>query len=267
MADLASKIFKMYEKSMIEAKRDKCNAIRLKPSQKLLGPISFWHLGAKFDDKRVPTIAFVGKTTWMYPEDYSVLAEKETFYDGRQLINYFFGEALKRYQYWRIIKEISLATYSKEDESIDFLDHIFITNLVKCNVYDKNVGYKNITKYDFFANCMDVFEKEIEIAKPSHIIFFTNDGYDKLINNLCFGYGKNNHYDISDWNKRKTITKRDLRNKTVYWWHRRFPKSGKPQMHFLRTRHPQGAPKEFKEEIINWIQETSASANKIYSGN
>ena len=207
MTDLETKVFEMYEKSMADNKRNICNSIRRKPNQELLGPISFWHLGSKFDDKSIPTIAFVGKTTWMYPEDYSVLEKKETFYDGRQWINYFFGEALKTYQYWRIIKKISLATYSKEDESNDFLDHIFITNLVKCNVYDKNVSYKNITKYDFFANCIDVFEKEIEIAKPSHIIFFTNDGYDKLINNLCFGYGKNNHYDISDWNKNYNKTR------------------------------------------------------------
>lgn len=107
MVDLASKIFEMYKKSMVDAKRDKCSAFRLKPNQKLLGPTSFWHLGAKFDDKSVPTITFVGKTTWMDPEDYSQLTKKETFYDGRQEINYFFGGGLKRYQYWRIIKDIS----------------------------------------------------------------------------------------------------------------------------------------------------------------
>lgn len=254
LADLASEIFEMYKKSMVDLKRDKCYSIRLKPNRRLLGPISFWHLGEKFDDKSVPTIAFVGKTTWMDPEDYSELVKKEQVHDGRPEIKYFFGEALKWSQYWRTIKEIALAIYSKGTESLDFLDHIFITNLVKCNVYEEGVDSINITGYGFFTNCIDIFEKEIEIAAPSHVVFFTNDRYDELVDNLCFGYRKSDHKDVSDWNNKITITKRNLKNKTVYWWHRRFPKIGKPQMHFLRTRHPQGALKELTEEIINWIQ-------------
>ena len=157
-------------------------------------------------------------------------------------------------------QKISLAIYPSINENLDFLDNIFITNLVKCNVFEKGVDSENITRYDFFSNCIDIFEKEIEIVKPSHIIFFTNDRYDKLIDNLCFGYGENNFQDISDWNNRKIITKRDLKIKDVYWWHRKFPKSGMQKMHFLRTRHPQGAPekeKEFTTEIINWIQKTT----------
>jgi hypothetical protein len=253
MANLVANIFKMYKESMDAIHCKKCN-VGLKNDQRLLGPISFWHLREKFEDKSVPTIAFVGKTTWMDPKDYSELEKKETIHDGRPETIKFFGEGLKRCQYWRTIKEISSAIYSNK-KGIDFLDHVFITNLAKCNVFEKEAESNNLTGYNVFSNCIDIFEKEIMITKPSHVVLFTNDYYDQLINNLDFGYGKNNYSDI--YNYRKAITNRELKNKSVCWWHRRFPKIGKSQMQFLRTRHPQGAPSELKNEIINWIQETT----------
>jgi hypothetical protein len=252
MVNLVSNLFEMYKESMDAMHCKNCN-VGLKKDHRLLGPISFWHLGEKFEDKSVSTITFVGKTTWMDPEDYSKLEKKETIYDGRPETIKFFGEGLKRCQYWRTIKEISSAIYFTL-KGLNFLSHVFITNLAKCNAFEKEAESNNLTGYNVFSNCIDIFEKEIMITKPSHIVFFTNDYYDKLINNLDFGYGKNNYSDIRNY--RKAITKRDLKNKSVCWWHRRFPKNGKAQMHFLRTRHPQGAPREFKKEIIKWIQDT-----------
>jgi hypothetical protein len=240
---------------MIEKTRGTKCKDTLKPSQAILGPISFWHLGEKFADKNLPTIAFVGKTTWMDPNDYSKLATKERIYDGRPETIEFFGEGLKRCQYWRIIKEVSTAIYPNKEENMEFLDRVFITNLAKCNIFEKGATSNNLTGYKVFANCIDIFEKEIEIIKPSHIIFFTNNYYDKLIEELDFGFGKNNFIDV--YNDEKRITNKELKHKSVCWWHRYYNETGKNQMHLLRTRHPQGAPAELKDEIIKWIRKTS----------
>jgi hypothetical protein len=254
LACMADRLFEMYNSLIIEKTRaTKCRET-LKSRQLLLGPISFWYLGKKFDDKNLPTLAFVGKTTWMDPGDYSCIDKKETIYDGRPETIKFFGEGQKRCQYWRIIKEITSAIYPNRDENMEFLDRVFITNLVKCNVFEKGATSNNLTGFKVFANCIDIFEKEIEITKPSHVIFFTNDYYDQLIEKMDFGFGKNNFIDV--YNDKKTITTRELKHKSVCWWHRRYPKTGKTQMQFLRTRHPQGAPRELKTEIISWIQET-----------
>ncbi len=246
----------MYKRELIETRMQRCKGITLNPNQKLLGPISFWHLGSKFYEKNLPTIAFVGKTTWMDSEDYSKLTKIGPIYDGSQDINYFFGPNIGRYRYWSAIKKICQEIYSKENGELSFLDNVFITNLVKCNVYEKGVDSRNITGYDHFSNCIDIFEKEIGIVKPSHIIFFTNTYYDDLISRLSFGYRKNE--DQYPWtsDKSRQITKRDLKTKDVCWWHRRFFESGKADLNFLRTRHPQGAPRELTEEIVKWIKKT-----------
>lgn len=256
MENFESKLFDSYKHKITDARITKCKANKLKPKQELLGPISFWHLGSNFSDKSLPTLAFVGKTTWMDSEDYSKLPKIGPIYDGRKEINYFFGPDIWRYKYWLTIKKICQEIYSKENNDLSFLDNVFITNLVKCNVNKKGVDSKNITGYDYFSNCIDIFEKEIEIVKPSHIIFFTNSQYDDLISNLSFGFEKNRHQDFSTKEHRKEITQRNLKNKDVCWWHRRFYEIGKLEMNFLRTRHPQGAPKELANEIINWVNST-----------
>ena len=98
-------------------------------------------------------------------------------------------------------------------------------------------------------NCIEIFEEEIKALQPTHIIFFTGRGYDSYINRLNFGYA-NSPKDIT-----AQTYKKEIKNKSsVWWWHRKFSENGKLSMHFLRTRHPQGAPKELVDEIVKWIK-------------
>ena len=62
---MKNRIFEMYNIELTKSQCSNCKNIKLKDGRKKLGPISFWHLGNKFSDKKNPTIAFVGKTKWM----------------------------------------------------------------------------------------------------------------------------------------------------------------------------------------------------------
>jgi hypothetical protein len=252
MSNLKERLFEMYDEELNSQRCDKCLRLKLKPGRKKLGPISFWHLGSKFFDKRFPTIAFVGKTTWMNEDDYDSLPKNGRVYDGTSIAEDFFTR-LKEFQYWQVIDSISKVVRSKADSAVNFLDHIFVTNLVKCNVCDQKARSTNVTGKAFYRNCIDVFEKEIEVTKPSHIVFFAGAGYDNLIGDLRFGYRRDEYWDEENDRYRQPITKRNLRNREVWWWHRVFQQEGKPTLQFLRTRHPQGAPEELKDKIIKWI--------------
>jgi len=257
MNELEKEVFEMYRNTMKDKHCRRCYEMAKNEERTLNPPISFWNLGTNFGDKSKPRIAFVGKTSWMSPDDIETFGKKiGPIYDIRRATDYFFGNDIKRYRYWRAIKKISQKVHSTKQDPLEFLENIFITNLVKCNFLECQDSYENITGFEYFSNCLDIFEKEIEIVKPSHVIFFTNDYYDSLVDDLHFGYEDSDceWEDLSSKYHRKQVSQRAIKNKNVSWWHRVFREGGTPKMHFLRTRHPQGAPAEFEDEIVHWIR-------------
>ena len=196
--------------------------------------------------------AFVGKTTWVKEED---LGDEDKIGSVHKVwdANYYYGEnASADRQYWNVIKNVSTEVHNLPSNKLDFLNYIFVTNLVKCNIDDKRKKSSNVTPKVYFRNCMDIFEKEIMIVKPSHVILFTGVNYDDLIDTLTFGYNKKHIYDVTDDEYKKTIN-----DKNVWWWHRIYEdKASKLQL--LRTRHPQGATSGFTCELVNWITRAHA---------
>ncbi len=227
MNGLEKDLFEMYEQVINGVHCNACHERDKSEKRNRNPPASFWNLGDNFADKTKPRIAFVGKSTWLSRENLEKACEKvEPVYDPRIMIPEFYIPPSRGYRYWKCIKNISDKVYSTRKDNLDFLENVFITNLVKCNVIGKD--FRDITDFEYYRNCIDIFEKEIEIVKPSHVIFVTNDYFDSLIEKLRFGYGDSEWKDYTAKDYRKEIG-----NKSVCWWHRTFYRDGKQNMHFL----------------------------------
>lgn len=246
-------VFEMYKKKINDAHCEKCNGEldnKLPNGHKRCPPQSFWNIGSNLVNKTKPRLTFVGKTSWNTPEDLEN-DEKDPFpisYCG-YVARDFFNE-LGRFRYWHDIR------YITHELNLE-LEDIAITNLVKCNIYDENDKNDSFNKTPpaYFEQCVDIFEEEMKIIRPTHIVFFTGDNYDYLIDGLRFWF-KGPNCTYHDHPKEEKEYKRKIKGKAVCWWHRTFYKDNKPKMHFLRTRHPQGAKLEVREEIIKWVKST-----------
>jgi len=234
-----------------KAKGDKCKACKEYCREKgleLHGPLSFFNIGEKFEHDR-HRVVFVGKNHWY---DKTQVEELE-FLDPSRFRDCRDDGAVafltRQSRFWGYIQDIAKQLYLEEGNEARLLDHISITNITKCNT---SLDYRDTTPYCMTDNCVEVFEEEIKALRPKHIIFFTGRGYDSYIDKLSFGYA------ISPKDITKRTYKKEIENQyLVWWWHREFFESDKVTMHLLRTRHPQGAPKELINEIVKWIKKKS----------
>lgn len=214
----------------------------------LHGPLSFFNIGENFDKDKYG-IVFVGKNTWYDKCDIEVLQFlasskfKDCRLDGLDMFS------TRPSPFWEFIYDISMQLYLKgnDEESalLDSLNNISITNLTKCNT---TKDYRDTTPYRLTENCIEIFEEEMKALRPRHIIFFTGKSYDRYIDKLTFGY-VTPPTDVTD----RTYEK-EIKNGRALWWHREFYENEEARMHFLRTRHPQGAPQELAREIAEWIR-------------
>jgi hypothetical protein len=90
---------------------------------------------------------------------------------------------------------------------------IAVTNLIKCNTSGENSSPLDQTPEDIRKHCSDsrIFEKEIKIMEPKHIIFLTGDGYDNEILKMDL-------FNKAEKDEMQTI---NTGNKIV-WWTGRF---------------------------------------------
>lgn len=254
MNELQNQIFHLYESKSVSSLCKGCEEIRINkyPEKNLCGPISLFGVGNNFESDKYK-ILFVGKNNWYQPDQ---IAELE------HILNSHFGNATKggrimfefdfpdqsaekhsrRSAYWRCIREITKDLYPEEETSARW-NRIAVTNLVKCNIFTGNSV--DITPYDFSDKCLELLNEEIKILKPKHIILFWGTGYDEYLNRLeCIG-------DCNlDKSCEKGMLKKNGDNMNVLWLQGQSPDG----TIFLRTRHPQGAPKSFTKEIVNWIK-------------
>jgi hypothetical protein len=247
MTEASDRLFQMYQESM-NGLCAECRRLDKIKKRRRNGPISFWQVGSSFQDgiesKRV---AFVGKTSWMDPTDLEGHVRSGPVWNCTKDFNELWEKysATRGYRYWRSVRRVADGLKLTSED-------IFITNLAKCNVLpERKNSYVNITDWEYVSNCIGIFEKEIQITKPSHVIFFTGTNYDSLIDKLSFGYeGKDySMNDITD----KDYMKRISQKQHIWWWHRAFYSGDEARLHFLRTRHPQGAPRQFEDKIIGWV--------------
>lgn len=235
------------------AKSDKCKGCKDYCSEYRLplhGPLSFFNIGDEFEKDRYK-IVFVGKNTWYDKsnvEGLNFLASsklRDCRDDGTKMFLTRRTLGDKPSRFWGCIQDIAKQLYPEENEA-QLLDHISITNITKCNT---SKDYRDTTPCLVKENCIEIFEEEIKALQPTHIIFFTGKDYDSNIDRLNFGYA-NSPKDMTARTDKKLIKN----GSSVWWWHRKFSENGELSMHFLRTRHPQGAPKELVDEIVKWIE-------------
>ncbi len=248
MNQLETKIFDEYKQWINLGNCEKCKNYdnNLSASRERVGPVSFFHVDKNMaNQNNSPRIVFVGKASWNSKEDVKEDSQINGVLDLSYVGEGYYNDENSTPPYWNFIRKIT-------KELNLSLDDIAITNLVKCNISDNEEETSVDITHDFYyKQCVPLFEKEIIALKPTHLILFTNTGYDHLLKDLTFG--QSNSTDVYDEDYKKSIDKEDGSFQT-WWWHRNFS-NGK--MHMLRTRHPQGAPIELKEAIVDWVKITS----------
>jgi hypothetical protein len=262
---LEQKIIKMYKQEINSGHCLICEneAKQLRKGKDLCYPKTLFNIGKEFGQNSDKIrLVFVGKSDWNTKEELKNEAKPifiirgKPFYNGLYMGKDWFD---KPSFFWRYIRDII------QSKKLNLtLDDYAISNLGKCNIYNKkNTNYREDTDYIYYHNCNKIFEKEMQILQPSHIIFFTGSEFDDLLNGLRFWFNDSYWYyqDIKDRDYVERITYRNdvqKKNRTACWWHRIFYSNSnreKPELQFLRIRHPQGMPDEFKEKIIEWLVE------------
>jgi len=244
MNPIEKEIFDMYirEKMGCKSGNEYCKICQR--NKNLAGPISFFHVGSEFKKDKYK-IVFVGKNTWYNKNNYEEARYKRRcFADGREFGRDSIKEPIS--SYWNYIKNITEKLYA-EDISIG-MERIAITNIFKCNTSAEKDDSSDITPHDIRQNCINfgIFEKEIQIMKPKHIIFLTGKQYDKEIGNFNFGCSK-----IIDGRKTR------FDNGKIVRWPRKLYRNGKLKYAVLRTSHPERKNKKvFTRNIIDWIKTT-----------
>lgn len=243
---IEQRIAKSYRANRESCKR--CQRYCEKNGLQLHGPLSFFNIGDQFENDRYKVV-FVGKNHWYSKTDVEEMGflAPSRFRDARAGGLWAFLD--RQSIYWRCIQDIAKLLYPEEEDEVDLLDHISITNITKCNT---SKGYRDTTPYYMTDNCVEILEEEIKALHPKHLIFLTGRGYDSYINSLDLGYV------LPPKDATGQTYKRPIENQhSVWWWHREFYESEKVTMNLLRTRHPQGAPKGLTTEIVKWIQKKS----------
>ncbi len=271
MNDLEKQIFKSYNNKINDAYCKKCNDYYSHYHDPEIvdkvGPISYFHIGNNVEKRSEEIrLVFVGKTSWHEKTDLKSkdndkgYEKKGNVYDASS-----FGKiGVSEYDsaFWKYIGDI---IKSKEFENLNItMDNIAITNLVKCNLIDnsKDDKSKNVTDDFYFERCFPIFQEEIKLISPTHIIFFIGAGYDYILRDKNFGFDlfvdeKNTKGKIFDEDYKIEVFTKDGEKRKAWWWQRSFMKNDKKEMCFLRTRHPQGAPAGLKDAIIEWINNSN----------
>jgi len=236
---MKNKIFEMYDK---EKYNENCRFCKKFEKDKLAGIISIFHVGSNFEKDKY-RIVFVGKNTFYSKKDFEAEANGKHFADvtqtGRDSIR---GEGIKS-SYWSYIRAIIAKLYDKERFE-DAIENISLTNIIKCNTTGEDGDYRDKTPKEIIDSCLKsrIFEKEIKILKPKHIVFFTGKYYDDYLNRINLG---DKIRDKGD----KTID-----NGKIVLWERDFLFQ-KEKIKVLRISHPQGKHKEaFVDAVVSWIK-------------
>ena len=103
-----------------------------------------------------------------------------------------------------------------------------------------------ITPNELFENYTRIFQREVEIVRPTHLIFFTNTYFDDILSSLKFKF-VDKSYEIEN----KSIDIGDKRE--IPFLHSVYTYKSKLIMRLLRTRHPQGTSLKFDNKIAEWI--------------
>ena len=219
----------------------------------LLKPLSAWIVGNNFDDQS-KRILFVGKTGRGPGKD-----KNKYFYPGYKDKEHYcidvFQDSRKelwpdKTDFWRVISNACYKIFSQKSiPKNKLIEHIAITNLIKCNCGNGACATKHIeprAKGEYMGyNCisyLDIFRREISIINPTHIVFLTGANYDTYIKDSFDTITINPNDKIDEeFNKR---------------WKGKGTIGGiSHEIKLLRIRHPERATTEIKNKLEDIIFE------------
>ena len=235
MSSIEDRIFDMYYEENIgsETENKHCGLCK-KHHPDLAGPISFFHIGSNFENDKYKII-FVGKNSWYNKIGYeSERVEGTSIADATETgRDSLIGAWNEKSKYWDYIREIIKKLYINIKEEEERIENIAITNIIKCNTTGEKNIYDDKTPKDVIENCIAsrIFEKEIKIIKPKHIIFLTGNKYDKYIEEFNFGC------------EPRILSNNSINNGKILNWRRNLYDKGDLKYSILRTSHPQGKKK------------------------
>ena len=193
----------------------------------LSSPVGCWCVGIHFfeHEKR---ILFVGKNARG-----NGCEKGETFQNSFEITRDTLWK--KNWPYWSYTRAITETLFGENSP-----EHIAFTNIVKCN----NSSDFDTTSDFVKEHCikqLKVLSNEIEIIKPTHIIFYTSWNYDNYIGNVF------DEFAI------KINAQKQIGRKKMPWLE---ANASIKQMNFkvLRIGHPQYKKKEdFVNYVADWV--------------
>ena len=194
MNSIEKKVFEMYKAKNLGT-NEICEQCK-KNNKDLSDPLGVWLVGDNYENEKIK-ILFVGKNSRGIFDD---CKRENGIVDATEVARKKLWN--ESWAFWSYTREISKLIFGD-----DTPNHIAITNTVKCNNSDDN----DDTTDDMKQNCVSkqsVLKKEIEILKPTHIVFYTHTYYDMYIRDI-FDKMEN----ITSYNAKKTIG-----NVEMLWW-------------------------------------------------
>lgn len=232
--NLENKIVEIY-KNINLGKNEICVKCKNK-NNKLNNPVGMWLIGANWE-KNKTKVLFVGKNA-RGDGDNDI---KNTFLETR---DWLFNSG---FAFWSYTKEISKRIFN--DKSCE---NISVTNMVKCN---DSLTKDTTTEYmkNFCINELKIIRKEIEIIKPTHIVFYTDYKYDNYI------FDEKGLFDsikkIPEQQSQEDFYRKVGKKKMLY--REAFAKIKDIGINVLRLGHPERKKKEaFINLVVNWINKT-----------
>lgn len=240
-----------------------CQDFCRKNLETLSGPVAPFHVGSNFGNDPY-SVAFVGKNSWIGRWH----VEHARYEKGKGKFGVFtdFGrDSLEgnpegqNSPFWKYTRKIGEELYGNLANT---LSNIAITNVVKCNTNEEDGNTEDNTPEPVIHSCFKskVFEYEMQVLKPKHIVFYTarksKDKYLDLICQCMFGYKS---VEIVE-----STTVQIGKNKLPWYTFNYYDENNNLGCSVLVTGHPERKKKvEFVNTIVDWIKKDKSQSNKL----
>lgn len=196
--------------------------------------VGMWFVG-KYYANQEKRLLFVGKNARGVP----AIKYEENVNDKGYLNEFRYArENLwnKSWAYWNYSRIISEQLYGEAG-----YENVAFTNIIKCNGSD-TIDTTNDNMKDYCVKKLNVLRKEIQIIKPTHIVFYTSYYYDQWIP------------FVFDELRAEVSTSVTIGKKQMPWAEYD-GKIDSQEIHVLRVGHPERMKKaDFVTSICDWVK-------------
>lgn len=206
-------------------------------------PLLPWYIGSRFSETS-ERIVFVGKT---HRDDLSARSRHDRYQDRSGEVEGDHGYWNGSWAFWSYTKAIIERVYG---ESVDSLQRVAITNLVKC-ASTANVDRTTPGMIDECVRNIGVIWRELAKLEARNIVFYTYHLYPSSlenppISNQCLNVNGSN-----------IDTMVDCGAKQIGFWERECLTEWHPNVRILVTSHPGTKKKDdFVDRIAGWIADS-----------